>query len=134
MKEVEKIEIGQRLWSDDRGWGINPVEAIGIESKFIGNIHTVSIKPDKVRGNHYHTKSTEWILFFGGKAKLFWRIKNDKVTHEILVSESKPSLFKIPPNIEHAVINKDKHEIYLISINDSTDRGTVKSESLINLL
>ena len=131
--QVEKIEIGKNLWSDDRGLGINPIESTGIESKFIGDLHTVSIKPDKVRGNHYHTKSTEWILLFGGKAKLFWRSIVDKVTHEILVSGLEPSLFKIPPYIEHAVINNDKHDIYLISINDSTDIGTVKSDHLINL-
>lgn len=134
MQIVEKIELGKNFWSDDRGWGSNLIEPMDISPSSIGDLHVVSIEPEKVRGNHYHTKSTEWILIFGGEAKLFWRDIDDKTAHEITVSGLEPSLYKIPPNIEHSVINKDIHDIYLISFNDSKERGTVRTGSLAKLL
>jgi len=134
MQLLKKITIQDNLWSDDRGWGINLLNVSGINPKSIGDLHIVSMKPGKVRGNHYHEKATEWILFFGGNAKLTWRELGGKTINEIEVSGLVPTMYRIPPNIEHAVINKSKNDIYLVSINDMEDRGTVKSINLIEKL
>jgi hypothetical protein len=50
MAEVKRIEAEAGSWGDDRGWGMNPLEAAALLSKALGNLHVVSIKPGCVRG------------------------------------------------------------------------------------
>jgi oxalate decarboxylase/phosphoglucose isomerase-like protein (cupin superfamily) len=134
MRRVEKIEFGKHIWGDDRGWGANPMAPMGMPFGALGDLHVVSIKPGKVRGNHYHPESTEWVLIFGGEARLIWRDLDDKTAHETIVAGSETTLYRIPPKIEHAVINEDSHDIYLISFSDTQKRGTVRAPLLDKLL
>jgi dTDP-4-dehydrorhamnose 3,5-epimerase-like enzyme len=133
MQTIKKIQIENNMWIDDRGYGLNLLAASGMTSKPIGDLHAVSMKPGKIRGNHYHEKSTEWLLFLGGKAKLVWREVGGNSINSVVISGLTPSLYEIPPNVEHAVINEDQHEIYLVSMNEMEDRRTVKSTGLIEI-
>lgn len=131
MKTIKNIQIENSTWNDDRGWGLNLLAASGRNSKPIGDLHVVSMKPGKIRGNHYHENSTEWVLFMGGKAKLIWREVGCKSINSVMIPGLKPTLYEIPPNVEHAIINEDQHDIYLVSMNDTENRGTVKSTKLV---
>jgi len=130
MASLKRVELRETTWRDDRGWGINPLEAAGLSRESLGNLHVVSIKPGTIRGNHYHTSATEWILVCGGPAKVVWRSGDEDFIHEALVRKAEPALFEIPPNVEHAVLNNSKGDIYLISFSDSYERGTVRCSSL----
>ena len=130
MQTIKKIQIENSTWSDDRGWGLNLLTASRRTSKPIGDLHVVSMRPGKSRGNHYHENSTEWLLFMGGKAKLIWREVGGKSIHSVMISGTTPALYEVPPNVEHAVINEDQHDIYLVSMNEMENRGTVQSTKL----
>lgn len=130
-KAVIKIELADHLWEDDRGWGVNLLHAAGLNTMPVGDLHIVSLKPGKIRGNHYHQTSTEWLLFFGGQAKLLWREAEAQPIHEVEIFEAGPTLYKIPPKVEHAAVNTGGHDIYLSAISDREDRGTVTSVNLI---
>jgi dTDP-4-dehydrorhamnose 3,5-epimerase-like enzyme len=130
MKTIRKLDIENNMWNDDRGWGLNLLTALERKARPIGDLHVVSLKPGKIRGNHYHEKSTEWILFLGGKAKLIWREVGKKSINSVMISGLTPTLYEVPPNIEHAILNEDQQDIYLMSINDLESRGTVKSTKL----
>lgn len=131
MQAIKEIQIENNMWSDDRGWGLDLLTASGRNTKPIGDLHAVSMKPGKIRGNHYHENSTEWILFLGGKAKLIWRKVGGQSINSVIISGLTPTLYEVPPNIEHAIINEDQCDIYLVSMNDMENRGTVKSTKLI---
>ena len=90
----------------------------------------LEILPGHPRGNHYHKNATEWFLIYGGSAKVVWRVYNEKTTHEILVKDTEPALFEVPQNIEHAILNDSKDDIFLISFSTSFERGTVQCTSL----
>lgn len=131
MAEVKKVELKGTAWSDDRGWGINPLESINLSGGSLGNLHVVSIKSGCIRGNHYHMSATEWMLIFGGLARVAWRSGEEDSVHETLIkTKDSPAFFEIPPGIRHAIMNTSKRDIYLISINNSCDRGTVSCPSL----
>ena len=74
MNQVKRIDLKENIWKDERGWGTSPIEAVGIPSELLGSIHIALIKPGCTRGNHYHTHSTEWLLIFGGSAKLTFKL------------------------------------------------------------
>jgi len=128
MESVMHYDLRDKTWEDHRGWGINPPEVAGISEKSLGNIHVVSITPGAIRGNHYHTGAREWLLVFGGKAEFAWREKEDTAVRKVALDGAAPALFKIPPEIPHAVLNTDEKDIYLVSFSDSTERGTERCE------
>ena len=134
MDAVKHIVLKTHAWKDERGWGINPLEALAIGGGLPGNLHIVSLKPGAVRGDHYHAKATEWILVFGGKAKVVWKVKKSSSVHQICIDDSEPALFEIPPDIEHAVINDSTHDIYLAVFYDSHEPDTVRCPSLLECL
>lgn len=133
MSDVKKVEVRHAAWRDDRGWGIDLLEAESLAGNSIGNLHVVSIKPGCIRGNHYHTKATEWMLIFGGPAKVAWKSgKEHPVQETLLDGKDSLALFEVPPGIRHAILNTSGSEIYLISINSIQDRGTVSCSPLFD--
>ena len=132
MAEVKRIDLEDHTWSDERGWGVNPLAAAGTEGKPLANLHTASLNPGSVRGNHYHTGSTEWFLIFGGPVQMVWRDINEQEQHEIVISDDAPVLYEVPELVAHAVKNVSKDVVYLLSISDSPERDTIRCEPLLN--
>ncbi|UCE79598.1 MAG: hypothetical protein JSV13_02900 [Nitrospiraceae bacterium] len=131
MGKIKRYNLQNHVWKSNRGWGINPFEVIGRLQETLGNVHVISITPGAVRGNHLHTNATEWILIFGGPSLLVWRSSDNDVINEINIKDDQAELFEIPPNVEHAVKNNSNRDIYLISFNDSFDKGTLKANFLL---
>ena len=130
MDTVKQVKLEKNTWQDARGWGINPLDALGISDGFTGSMHLVSLKPGTVRGNHYHTDATEWIFIFGGKAKIVFKAAKEDSVHQILVGDSEPALFEIPPDVEHAVVNTSMNDIYLTVVYDSHAPDTIHFPAL----
>ena len=131
MDTIKQVELQNNSWTDERGWGVNPLKALGISEKIAGNLHIVSLNPGAARGNHCHTNATEWILIFGGKARIVWRSKKAGSVRQISGGESKPALFEIPPDIEHAVFNDSSDTIYLVVFYDFHQPDTVHCAPLL---
>lgn len=127
MCQVRRIDLKGNVWRDERGWGANPIEVVGIRSDLLGSIHLALIKPGCKRGNHYHKNSTEWLFIFGGSAKFYWRSNKEDSVHEEYIDETEPALFEIPQDIEHTILNDSKSNIYLMAFSDSNKRDTVRS-------
>ena len=132
MAEVKRIGLRDDVWSDERGWGVNPLEAAGFAGEPLGDYHVVSVKPGAVRGNHSHISATEWILVFGGVAKVIWRSGETGSIRETTTAETGPELFEVSPGVEHAVVNCSEHDIFLVSFSDSHDRETVRCAALLD--
>ena len=132
MNHVKRIDLNPHTWTDHRGWVTNPIEAANIQNTLLGSIHIATMKPGTIRGNHFHPRSTEWLLIFGGPARFYWQPHQQSPIHEELIHDSGPVLFEIPPKIEHAVVNCAENDIFLMAFSDSDDRDTVRT-SLIEL-
>ncbi len=133
MTTVREINIQHTAWEDERGWGLNPFKTSGVPEDASLNLHIVSLKPGFVRGNHYHTNATEWMLVYGGSAKFLSKPIRENTVKEIFIKDEKPVLLEIPPNVEHAVINESKNDVYLVVFSSSVEPDTIRCPSLFEL-
>lgn len=132
MKELKKIDLDKNLWQDERGWGFNPCDIKGLNKEAIGDIHIVSINPNTIRGNHYHTNCTEWIFVLTGSVKVFWKVQAEEDKKELLIEEDKPVLLEVPPGIEHAFLNHSDKTVYLAVFSNEQVRDTIKTDLIEN--
>lgn len=132
MNGIREIELKDNTWSDTRGWGVNPIDIVGLSNKPIGRLHMVSLTPGSVRGNHSHKGSTEWLLVSGGPAKIAWRRLDQKSIEMILVKQDEPALFEILSLTEHAIMNTGQKDIFLLAFCDQEDRETFPCPSLFS--
>ncbi|MGA1868917.1 MAG: cupin domain-containing protein [bacterium] len=125
MSKVTRINLKESIKEDQRGWVINPLECAHIQN-LTGNIHTASITPSSMRGNHYHPNSTEWLFIFGGPALFCWRNLEDNIIHQEKIGEEEPTLFVVPPNIVHVIKNCAKKDIYIMAVTSSPHPDQVR--------
>ena len=102
-----------KIHSDQRGWFIEMLKANKI-SREIKQISVASIKPGKIRGNHYHLNKTEWFLVVGGKAEFYLENPKTKEKIRFKLNSKKPKVITVFPGIAHAVKNTDNKTIYFI--------------------
>lgn len=121
MKNVEVVEL--ELHEDERGWVVHPVQSDLLKSGQLSNLHVPSIKPGKIRGNHYHQNLFEYALILSGPCKAFFFDNDTGEKWEVTVSKNKPMLFKISPQTTHAFKNIGQEDIYLICYNESLNNS-----------
>ena len=132
MKPLFKIDLEKRIFIDERGWVVNPIEVSSIASDTMGNLHAASIQPNAIRGNHSHPDCREWLFVFDGPALVSGKFKSGEYTETFQVEKDQPALFEIPPGAEHAIKNISDHIIYILSFSDIRDRTTEKCENLFD--
>ncbi len=108
--KVKELEIH----SDKRGWLVEMLKQNELKED-IKQVYVATIKPGKIRGNHYHLKRTEWFFIIGGKAKLYLEDFKTKEKISLELSAKKPKVITILPKIAHAVKNIGKEIVYLVS-------------------
>ena len=115
MKKMIKYKVKKlKPHVERRGWLVELLKAHQLE-KPIKQIHIASIEPGHVRGNHYHSKMTEWIFIFGDGGELSLQDIKTKRKVRLKFSLRYPKVVTIFPYISHAVENKGKGTIYLVS-------------------
>lgn len=118
--QIKKIKIHP----DKRGWFgemIKKSEFKDIPSPFIPyskknleikQVSVFSIKPDQIRGNHYHLKKVEWFLPITGETEYYLEDPQTKKRTRIKVSSKRPKVITIFPKIAHAVKNTGKETVF----------------------
>lgn len=127
----EKLPRTKHIRED--GW-LSELVSMNYEDEPFNCVHSymVSVKPGKVRANHYHKKKEEWIALAAGKIAL--HLKNvvsgerEKVVLDVL-SEAYELIY-IPPFVAHAVENICDHEacIVVFSKNPEDKEDTIRYE------
>jgi dTDP-4-dehydrorhamnose 3,5-epimerase-like enzyme len=128
--KLKRIDIDSHAKSDPRGWSINLLAASGVPEDCLGNLHTASLNPGSVRGNHYHEESTEWLLVFGGPSKVSYREVGGETIEMEVIEDPRPVLFEIPPNTEHAVLNASNVNVYIMVFRNTREADTRPCSSL----
>ena len=105
---VDKLDVR----ADARGFVFEPIEKAAINSPM--SAHAVISEPGAVRGNHYHSNSTE-IIAVAGAALV--RLKEDDTVYDIEVSANEVYRFTIPPNVTHAIKNTGDQSNILVAFN-----------------
>ena len=98
------IPLDGLVWSDERGWGLRPLEAAGIVPEDVGEARVVSVKPGAVRGNHR----------FGAPVTLAWRAEGDEA-QSVVVDGGTPVLAEFPPGVAHTIRGEGPGTAFLVS-------------------
>lgn len=115
-------------WGDARGWGLRPLQALGVGADAARECHAVSLRPGAVRGNHLHPRGTEWMLLFGGPVELAWR-EPDEDEVRLRRFDGRPVLVEIPPGTPHAVRSlAAEGESFLVAFSDEPEPPVERCE------
>ena len=99
---------------DARGVVFEPLAAHELAG--MRNVHLVVTEPGHVRGNHYHTASTEWMTVLG-PARVRTRV--DGRIQESRVPEGEAWRFTFPPAVSHAVLCDGECAGVLVAFSDA---------------
>lgn len=117
MSSIEIISLPQYFRREPRGWSFTPFKDPGLTDKVAidwTTFHTVSMEPGTIRGNHFHPRVTEWLLFCGGPVLLAWQDPDSETVRKIRLKDNQ-TLVIIPPGIKHAIKNIGDQSLYLIA-------------------
>lgn len=112
-----KIEISELdNHGDVRGFSFSPpAEALAFLGR-IADMHLASTLPGAVRGNHYHLRKQEAIIFLPGAAwSLHWDEGEGTERQQRGFDGSSAVLVLISPGISHAVRNDGKTPLWLVA-------------------
>ncbi|HFU77826.1 MAG TPA: cupin domain-containing protein [Epsilonproteobacteria bacterium] len=117
----DKITIIERKkLGDTRGWFMKTIN--GHEQglpNYTGEIYvTYASGLNKIRGDHYHSKATEWFILLQGKSELKLMDMDTKEMVTMLLSADEPRTIVVPPNIAHAFKNVQEEPFLLLAYTD----------------
>jgi UDP-2-acetamido-2,6-beta-L-arabino-hexul-4-ose reductase len=118
------------LHTDRRGSVFEPLDPERLPGQ--RNVHLVVTEPGGIRGNHYHTCSTE-VVTVQGPALV--RIRDERGVWDTLVTEGMVTRFIIPPGVAHAIQNIGTQPTLLVAFSDRAHDPTapdVEREVLID--
>ena len=131
MEPFTIIELGiDNLHIDDRGWVVNPAELARLLPGEMDFIHMGSLEGGKIRGNHYHTGSTEWLLICNGFVTVKWKNIRDGGIQTRDLTVKKPILLEIKNDVIHAVKNVNSETVFMLAFCTRGTRETIRCDSL----
>ena len=122
---TERFEIIKYPFSsqDERGWVIRPIynekgdfiEHEGYEGLGdVKNLHIVSIKPNVIRGNHFHKHQLEFLLVMGGEVEIVWQHPDENQKNRKTINTREPIVLRVPQNVSHAIKNVSDEIVYVV--------------------
>lgn len=114
MNKIKYEVKNLKIHKDKRGWLVELLKANELR-KPIKQLHIASLETGIARGNHYHSKRTEWFFIVAGKAKLVLQDIKTKEKKLFILSSKKPRVITIFPKTAHSVKNIGKETVYLVA-------------------
>jgi dTDP-4-dehydrorhamnose 3,5-epimerase-like enzyme len=112
-----KIKISElNNHGDARGFSFSPpAEALDFLGR-VADMHLASTKPGAVRGNHFHMRKNEAIVFLPGAAwSLHWDEGEGTATQRRTFDGSSAVLVLVSPGASHAVRNDGDATLWLVA-------------------
>jgi dTDP-4-dehydrorhamnose 3,5-epimerase-like enzyme len=116
MQGFEVIELDG--YKDQRGWNTHPIPYELMEEHKLDNVHIVSLEPGTVRGNHIHTRQTEYIFIMGGPCRVAAVNPKTAELSDLIVLAGDLYLFKVLPGVGHGFKNIGLTTIYALCFSD----------------
>jgi dTDP-4-dehydrorhamnose 3,5-epimerase-like enzyme len=102
---------------DDRGWLAEILRSGNLTGGArLSQIFVTVGNPGKTKGEHYHTRKTEWFSVVSGDAKLYLRDVRTGEEKVVPMGEKNMVTVAIPPHIAHAITSDGDQPFYLIVV------------------
>lgn len=128
---MQVIELGEGVWGDARGWGLDPYRTSGIVPGGNVSCHVVSMNPGAVRGNHLHPDALEWMIVFGAPCTVAGRLPGEPPV-ELRVSGDDPVMLRFEAGEVHAVRGEGPGVTFLVAFNDQPSPVTERVEPILH--
>jgi len=107
---------------DERGFVVEVLRSEQVNARF-GQIFLSTVKPGKVKGNHYHKRKREWYCVVKGRVVVHFVDVATGERRKVPLDEKNPQLLEINPGISHAITNEGKEEAMILAyISESFDK------------
>lgn len=117
-----KLQISElKNYGDARGLSFTaPPEALAFVGR-MSDVHTASIRPGTVRGNHYHLRRREAILVLpGARWSLHWDEAEDAPPQHRDFDGVSAVIVLVSPGQSHAVRNDGECDLWLVAISSES--------------
>lgn len=101
--------------TDNRGRVFEVLRSEHVPEGNFGQVYVFTGSPGSVKGNHYHTRKTEWFCLISGKGELFLYDRDHKQHDCITLSGECPTVVTIPTGVAHAIRNLGDTEIIVLA-------------------
>lgn len=118
---------------DARGFSFTmPPQALAFLGR-VADMHLASMVPGAIRGNHYHVRKQEAIVFVPGAAwSLHWDEGDDTIAQHRNFDGSTAVLVLIPPGTSHAVRNDGDAPLWIVACSSEPyDPATVVARKVV---
>ena len=115
------IEITElKKFEDERGFLIEFLKGIELDkdNKEFGHLYIATMKPNCIRGNHYHETKFEILTILSGKAQILLEDPKTKEKKEIIIDadkDAKLKRIKIGSYTAHVVKNISNSSVVVVS-------------------
>jgi dTDP-4-dehydrorhamnose 3,5-epimerase-like enzyme len=99
---------------DERGFVLEVLRSEQVKAPF-GQIFISTVKPGKVKGNHYHKRKKEWYFVVKGKVVVHFVDVATGEKKDVSLDEKNPELLWINPGVSHAITNEGKEEAVILA-------------------
>lgn len=128
---MKVIELGEGVWGDARGWGLDPYRTSGIVPGAEVSCHVVSMNPGAVRGNHLHPDALEWMIVFGAPCTLAGQLPGEAPV-ELRIEGDRPVMVQFEAGEVHAVRGEGPGVTFLVAFNDQPAPTTERVDPILN--
>lgn len=117
LDEVMVIPLTKH--EDLRGWVMEILRREHLEiKKPFGQIYITTANPGYVKGNHYHTRKTEWFFLLQGEGELLLEDPESREKKCLHLSQGIPQTIKVPPGVAHALHNTGTSPMLVVAYID----------------
>jgi dTDP-4-dehydrorhamnose 3,5-epimerase-like enzyme len=102
--DIEKRNL--KFLSEERGWLLKILmqKDLPTDRRLFGEIYLSASINRRVKGNHYHERTTEWFCPIGGCGRVYLLDLHTKERCEILLDSLSPVCLQVPPGKAHAIV------------------------------
>ena len=113
MKLPEVRPLDQK--KDKRGRVFEVLRREHVLEGGFGQVYVFTGSPGSVKGNHYHTRKTEWFCVISGEGELILCDCESQLRDYITLSGDCPTVVTIPAGVAHAIRNLGDTEMIVLA-------------------
>lgn len=111
--QLEARALDQKV--DNRGRVLEVLRREHVPEGSFGQIYMFTGSPGSTKGNHFHTRKTEWFFVISGEGELILFDQKSQERQSITLNGTHPQVVMIPAGTAHAMRNTGETEMVVLA-------------------